>query len=149
MNKSTSPILRLNFRSSVVSFYFSPSTVLKISGKPPPSPFNPTPPSSTFKHDRVPFSSCHFFEGLIFYELLMILTLSCFIIEVPHVARTTLTNNHIKLLTQTSVAIVRLMDMLLTTTLMNLNMSKLGNISFSIKLLHKYKFSYIANFSIN
>ena len=79
----------------------------------------------------------------------MILTLSCFIIEVSHVAPITLTNNLIKLLTQTSIAIVRLMDMLPTTTLMNLNMSKLGNISLSIKLLHKYKFSYITNFSIN
>ena len=79
----------------------------------------------------------------------MILTLSCFIIEVSHVARITLTNNLIKLLTQTSIAIVCLMDMLPTTTLMNLNMSKLGNISLSIKLLHKYKFSYITNFSIN
>ena len=79
----------------------------------------------------------------------MILTLSCFIIEVSYVAPITLTNNLIKLLTQTSIAIVRLMDMLPTTTLMNLNMSKLGNISLSIKLLHKYKFSYITNFSIN
>ena len=75
-----------------------------------------------------------------FYEVLIILALDCFIIENPHVVvvRIILTNNHTKLLTQTSIGPAHLMDML--------PMSKLRYISFSIKLLSKHKFSYIYKF---
>ena len=56
-------------------------------------------PSSTIKHGGVPFSPCHSLERLIFHELLIILTLGRFVIEVSHVVavvRTILTKNHIK-----------------------------------------------------
>ena len=62
------------------------------------------------------------------------------------VVRIILTKNYIKFLTQASIGLARLMNMLPTNTLMDWNMSKLGDISLSIKLLHKYKFSYTYKF---
>ena len=47
---------------------------------------------------------------------------------------------------KTSIGPARLIDMLPTITLVDLNMSKLRNISLSIKLLYKYKFSYVYKF---
>ena len=67
------------------------------------------------------FTSCHSLERFIFYEVLIILTLGFFIIEVSHVAvvHIMLSNNHIKFLTKTTISLARLMDMVHTITLMD------------------------------
>ena len=67
--------------------------------------------------------------------------MGCFIIEVSHVVvvRIILTNNHIKFLTKTSIALALLKDMLPAVMLMDQNMSKLRNarISFYKKPVYK------------
>ena len=75
------------------------------------------------------------------HEVFIILTLGCFIIYVSHVVAVRIILNN-KFLTQASIGIARMVVMLPTIPLMDWNMSKLRNISFSIKLLCKYKFSY-------
>ena len=99
----------------------------KFEKKPSPSLYNSTPhppyplPLSTIKHSRVPFSSCQYL--LVIWHVVLV--------------RIILTNNHIKFLAQTSIGLARLMGMLLTITLIDWNMSKLRNISFSVKGLYK------------
>ena len=65
--------------------------------------------------------------------------------EVSHVAvvRIIVANNHIKFLTQTSIGLARLMNMLPKITFIDWNMSKPKNISFYIKPLNRYKFTEI------
>ena len=96
---------------------------------------------SIIRHDRVHFSSCHSLER--FYKVLIISTLGCFIIEVSRVVLVLiiLTKNRIKYLTPASVGVARSIGMLPAIAPMDWNKSKLGNISFSMKLQYKGKFS--------
>ena len=122
----------------------NPPLLKKCEEKPPLSPYNSSPllQLSTVEYPFLPNTF------LKVYEVLIILTMGYFIIDVSHVVvvRIILTNNHTKFLTQTSIGLTSLMDKLTTIELMDWNMSKRRIISFSIKFLYIYKFSYIYKF---
>ena len=110
------PNLRLNFCSLVLSFYFDTCAILK--------------------HGKVRFSSCHSLNAKIFCEVLIILKLDYFVIEVWHVVVVPiiLTNNHFKFLTQMSIGLARLIEMLPTIIPMDSNTNSLAYTNFSITL---------------
>ena len=86
-----------------------------------------------------------------FNEVLINFNAGLFIIKVSHVAvvHIILINNRIKFLTQTSVALARLMDMLPAITLIGWNIIKMSNIPFLLNTCQNTTFIAYKIFSIN